>query len=50
MTTISKSELTAQSYSVKDNSVRGITTKYTTDIKAGDQVVINNHFATVTEQ
>jgi len=52
MRTISIIELKASglnSWSVKDNSVRGITTKYTDEIKLGDKVVIDNYFTLVTE-
>ena len=49
MTTISKSELTSQSYSVKDNSPRGISVKYASEVNPGEQVIIDNHFVTVTE-
>ena len=38
-----------ETWSVKDNSVRGITTKYTSEIKIGDKVVIDNYFTLVTE-
>lgn len=33
--------------SVKDNSVRGFCTKYTSDVKIGDQVIIDNCFVKV---
>ena len=49
--TITLADLTAMnvsSWSVKDNSVRGITTKYTSEIKAGDKVVIDDYFTLVT--
>ena len=52
MRTISISELKASgvsSWSVKDNSVRGIATKYMDEIKPGDKVVIDNYFTLVTE-
>ena len=52
MRTITLSELQAmgvESWSVKDNSVRGITTKYTSEIKIGDKVVIDNYFTLITE-
>ena len=48
--TITISELRAtgiESWSVKDNSVRGITTKYTNEIQIGDKVVIDNYFTLV---
>ena len=35
-------------WSVKDNSVRGITTKYTSEVVIGDKVVIDNYFTLVT--
>lgn len=50
--TITISELKAagvDTWSVKDNSVRGITTKYTSEVKVGDKVVIDNYFTLVTE-
>ena len=37
------------SWSVKDNSVRGIKTVSTSQVKIGDKVVINNYFTLVTE-
>ena len=52
MRTITLSELQetgVDSWSVKDNSVRGITTKNTSEIKIGDKVVIDNYFTLVTE-
>jgi len=52
MRTISIKEIRqsgVDSWSVKDNSVRGITTKYTSEIKIGDKVVIDNYFTLVTE-
>lgn len=36
-------------WSVKDNSVRGITTKSISEVKTGDKVVIENYFTLVTE-
>lgn len=51
--TIKISELRSmntESWSVKDNSVRGITTKYTDSIKIGDMVVIDNYFTEVTKE
>lgn len=50
--TISITELQnsgVESWSVKDDSPRGIMTKYTSQIKPGDEVVIDNYFTTVTE-
>ena len=50
--TITISELIAEgcnTWSVKDNSVRGVTTKYTREVKPGDKVVIDNYFTLVTE-
>jgi hypothetical protein len=38
-----------ESWSVKDNSVRGCTTKSTNDVCVGDKVVINNYFTEVIE-
>ena len=49
--TITIGELKASgtaTWSVKDNSVRGICTKYTSEVKAGDMVVIDNYFTLVT--
>ena len=36
-------------WSVKDNSPRGYRTAYTSEVKPGDMVVIDNYFTTVTE-
>lgn len=36
-----------ETWSVKDNSARGYTTKYTEDVKQGDKVVIDNYFVLV---
>lgn len=36
-----------ESWSVKDNSVRGFTTKYTSEVHVGDKVVISNYFTEV---
>ena len=52
MRTITISELKAtgtDTWSVKDNSVRGYTTKYTSEINVGDKVVIDNYFTLVVE-
>ncbi len=52
MRTITINELKAtgvSTWSVKDNSVRGFTTKYTDEVKPGDKVVIDNYFTLVTE-
>ena len=49
MREIAISELRGETQSVKDNSVRGITTKRTSEVKVGDKVVINNYFTLVTE-
>lgn len=38
-----------KTWSVKDNSVRGIETKPTSQVKIGDKVVIDNYFTIVTE-
>lgn len=51
MRTISIEELrasSAESWSVKDNSIRGFTTKYTDEIKVGDKIIIDNYFTLVT--
>ena len=48
--TITISELKArgtETWSVKDNSVRGYTTKYTSEVRIGDKVVIDNYFTEV---
>ena len=48
--TITKKELESMninSWSVKDNSPRGIHTAYTSEIKQGDKVVIDNYFTLV---
>lgn len=50
MRTITIEELKAtnvNTWSVKDDSPRGITTKYTSEIKIGDKVVIDNYFTLV---
>jgi hypothetical protein len=50
--TITISELKAtgiESWSVKDNSVRGIATKYTSEVNVGDKVVIDNYFTLIIE-
>lgn len=44
---ISIKELTASTYSVKDNSVRGVHTASRSQIKIGDEVVIDNYFTRV---
>lgn len=52
MRTISISEIMTSginTWSVKDNSVRGYTTKDTKDIKQGDKVIIDNYFTLITE-
>ena len=36
-------------WSVQDDSARGIGTKYTSEVKIGDKVVLDNHFTLVTE-
>lgn len=36
-----------ETWSVKDNSVRGYTTKHTNEVKQGDKVVIKNYFTLV---
>lgn len=40
---------TINTYSVKDNSPRGIHTAYKKDIKAGDIILINDYFYKVIE-
>ena len=47
--TISIKELNCATYSVKDNSPRGIKTLPKSQVKIGDKIVINNKFLTVTE-
>jgi hypothetical protein len=50
--TITISELRSagvSTWSVKDNSVRGIATKSTSEVKPGDKVVIENYFTLVTD-
>ena len=49
MKEITLRELIGETQSVKDNSVRGITTKLTSEVKVGDKVVIDNYFTLVTE-
>ena len=52
MRTIKLSELRSSgvdSWSVKDDSARGFTVKYTAEVKVGDKVVIDNYFTLVTE-
>ncbi len=34
-------------WSKKDNSVRGITTVYTSELKVGDEIVIDNYFTEI---
>ena len=51
--TITISELKnigVESWSVKDNSVRGCTTKHTNDVHVGDKIVIDNYFTEVIEE
>ena len=45
--TISIKDLTASTYSVRDNSVRGVHTASRSQVKIGDEVVIDNHFTRV---
>ena len=50
--TITISELIAtgiSTWSVKDSSARGFTTKYTDEVRPGDKVVIDNYFTLVTD-
>ena len=42
-------ETNVSTWSVKDNSVRGCTTKSTNEVKPGDKVVIDNYFTLVIE-
>ena len=52
MRTVTIAEIKASdvsSWSIKDNSVRGCTTKYTDEVKVGDKVVIDNYFTLVIE-
>ena len=48
--TITKTELDAMNvgtWSVKDDSPRGIHTAYTSEVKAGDKIVLDNYFTLV---
>jgi hypothetical protein len=36
-------------WSVKDNSIRGYTTKSTSDVHVGDKVIIDNYFTEVVD-
>ena len=47
--TISIKELTCNTYSVKDNSVRGCHTASGEEVKVGDMVLLDNYFTLVTE-
>ena len=47
--TISIKDLDCSTYSVKDNSPRGIKTLPKSQVKIGDKIVIDNYFHTVTE-
>ena len=47
--TISIKELTCNSYSVKDNSVRGCHTASRSEVKVGDMILLDNYFTLVTE-
>lgn len=52
MRTISIKEIQnsgVETWCVKDNSVRGYYTAWTSEVKIGDEVVIDNYFTTVTE-
>ena len=42
-------EMDVNTWSVKDDSLRGMRVAYTSEIKPGDMVVIDNYFMTVTE-
>ena len=51
--TITLSELISMgisTWSVKDDSVRGCSTKYTSEVKIGDKVVIDNYFTLVIDE
>lgn len=47
--TISIKELTSTTYSLKDNSPRGVKTIRKDDVKIGDYIVIDNYFTLVIE-
>lgn len=50
--TIKMSEVKAMginTWSKKDNSVRGIHTVYTAELAIGDKIVINNYFTLIVE-
>ena len=47
--TISIKNLNSDTYSVKDDSPRGIKTVSKSEIKIGDKIVIDNYFHTVTK-
>ena len=49
MKRISINKLTCSTYSVKDDSVRGIVTKEKSEIKIGDEIIIDNCFVLVTK-
>ena len=52
MNTISINDLKSKNiatWSVRDDSPRGISTKMTSDLKVGDKVVIDNHFVLVVD-
>jgi len=52
MRTISIKEIhlsPVSTYSVKDDSVRGVSTVYKDNVKIGDKVVLDNYFHEVTE-
>jgi len=51
--TISINELRnsgTNTWSIKDDSVRGYHTAYTSEVKPGDMVVIDNYFTKVVEE
>lgn len=43
-------EMNCDSFSKKDDSPRGITTVFKSELKIGDKVVLNNHFVLITEE
>lgn len=48
--TITLSQLTCCTYSVKDNSVRGCHTAYRDDLHVGDKVLIDNYFHEIIDE
>jgi hypothetical protein len=49
MRTISIKELACETYSLKDNSVRGCKTVSKSEVKIGDKIVLDDYFTLVTE-